>query len=389
MAFPQDDTVTLTAQCLCKANTFETEIPASKLPLRAYVCHCTSCRHLTGALYTADVRWPEPRANVDVSKLRAFNFSKNIDLLFCPTCSSPVFWSWPNDVSHPLAVFTGLLPNDKRDLIEFVGQGFVGDTLDGGASVWLRHPNADGSEMKRFEKDEQGDNAKELPQQWPAPSQLTGYERKKEDAIPIRCKCKGVNFILNRGDYSEVKEEELPWPVDPKTHKKLADLCGCDSCRLQGGVDVFNWTFTEIKLVSFGSTSKSFPPTSTELGELVDAKDPAVGTLVYYRSSPNVQRFFCSRCSACIFYAVNDRTHILDIAVGVLDASDGARAEGLLSWAYGARVSYREDADGGWREGLFDRAERDGEKYRIERDYPKIWKTIKDEEAAARCKKPS
>lgn len=72
--------------------------------------------------------------------------------------------------------------------------------------------------------------------------------------------------------------------------------------------------------------------------------------------------------------------HHLDVAVGVLEASDGARAEGLLSWPYGARISYREDGDGRWREKLFDNVEKSAEEYRISRGYPKNWiREAKDE----------
>lgn len=378
-----EDTVTLTARCLCAANTFKSTISKSKLPLPGSICHCTSCRHVSGALYTADVRWPEPRANVDVSKLKSFSFSSNVHLLFCPTCSTPLFWAWPNDHTRPLGVFTGALENDKHEVVKFLDHSFVGDTLDGGASVWFRHLNPGGVELERSDVDIDDKTAKKLPREWPSAADLTGYEEKKEDRIPIRCKCKGVDFVLSRGDYSDIPEGELPWNIDPKTHKLLADLCGCDSCRLQGGLDVFNWTFTEMKNISFSNHDKPFPTHMTELKSLINAKEAAVGTLKYYASSPKVLRFFCGECSACVFFTKEERPTFADVAVGVLDASDGARAEGLLSWDFGGGVSYREDGDGGWRQGLFDRVGKDGEEYRIGRGYPKIWKRLADEQAAA------
>ncbi|KAF1843240.1 uncharacterized protein K460DRAFT_407604 [Cucurbitaria berberidis CBS 394.84] len=381
MASTNKDTITLTAHCLCKANVYTTDILKSELPLSAHTCHCTSCRHLTGALYTSETRWPEPRSNVDVSKLKIYKFSSRINLLFCPTCSTPVFWATSSDENRLLGVFTGVLTNHD-DLVKFSNHDFVGDTLDGGASVWLRHPNADGTEVKRFKLDSDTKDAEELPEDWPSPAELTGYEAKKEDAVPIRCRCKGVDLVLHRGDYSGVKKEELPFNIDPKTHKLLADFCGCDSCRLQSGIDTFYWTFSEMKHISFGSHNGLFPTNKTELKKLVDAQGPSVGTLTYYASSPHVDRFFCSTCSACIFFTSDNRPELLDIAVGVLDASDGARAEGLLSWTYGAELSYREDGDGGWREGLFTRVETDAEDYRKARGYPKNWKRISDEDAA-------
>ncbi|KAH7361300.1 Mss4-like protein [Pyrenochaeta sp. MPI-SDFR-AT-0127] len=379
----EEDSITLTAHCLCKANVFKTDVPRSKLPLPAYVCHCDSCRHVTGAMYMADVRWPEPRAAVDISNLKPFPFSPRMDLLFCPTCSTPIFWASRQDQTRLLGVLTGALSNEKETLIKFVDQSFVGDTLDGGASVWMFHPNHDGSEMKRFRLGSDDENAEELPQQWPSPSELTGYELTKEDAIPIRCKCRGVDYVLHRGDYSKTNKEDLPFNIDPQTYKLVAEFCGCDSCRLQSGVDVFHWTFAEMKHISFRN-NQPFPTHSTDLKKMIDARDPNVGTLTYYISSPGVERYFCSNCSACIFYSWQERPEILDIAIGVLEASDGARAEGLLSWTFGARIDFREDGDGGWRQNLFDKVEKEGEEYRIERAYPKNWKRLAKEKAIAK-----
>ncbi|CAO2652708.1 Nn.00g021190.m01.CDS01 [Neocucurbitaria sp. VM-36] len=379
MATTKDDRITLTARCLCEANVFKSEVAKSALPLPANICHCDSCRRVSGALYTTSIRWPEPQSDVDVSKLKVYHFTSNISLLFCPTCSTPIFWVTRNDTSRPLGVWTGALTNVDDDLLKFTDQGFIGDTLDGGASEWLRHPNTDGTENKRYKLDSEAEDAEELPQQWPLPAELTGYEMKKEDAIPFHCRCKGVDLRLHRGNYTDIKEENLPFNIDPKTNKLLASFCGCDSCRLQSGIDVFNWTFAEMKNISFSSQDGNFPGHSHELKKLVDAHDASIGTLSYYASSSDVLRFFCSTCSACIFYACDDRPEIVDIAIGLLEASDGARAEGMLSWIYGSRISYREDGDGGWRQGLFDRIEKGAEDYRIARGYPKNWRRIKDE----------
>jgi hypothetical protein len=320
---------------------------------------------MTGALYAIDLRWPLAPKDVDVTGLKAFQFGPNIGLLFCATCSSPMFFDVKKENDHYLGIFTGTLTNEALDLVKFAKHIFVDDTLDGGASVWLRH-NADGSEPERL-KHYDG----VLSQDWPLSTKLTGYEGKREDSVAIRCKCKGVDLVLHRGDYSDTKQDELPYNIDPKTHKFSASFCGCDSCRLQSGIDVFNWTFSELKNISFGSSNNAFPTSGLELKQLVDAKDPAFGTLTYYSSRADVQRYFCSNCSACIFYAVDDRPNLFDIAVGVLEASDGARAEGMLSWPFGAPISYREDGDGGWREKLFNGVEKDAEEYRIARGYPK------------------
>ncbi len=82
-----DEHVSLTAQCLCKKHTFTAPVPAAALPLEASCCHCTSCRHATGSLYFVDVEWPNPEE--DLSSLKKYSLSKNINIFFCGTCSTP------------------------------------------------------------------------------------------------------------------------------------------------------------------------------------------------------------------------------------------------------------------------------------------------------------
>jgi hypothetical protein len=374
------ETVRVTAECLCKAHTFSTEVPLSKLPLLASACHCTSCRHATGALYSIDVPWPGPRQEVDTSKLKSYPFSTNISILFCGTCSAPLFFESTKE-PRELGVFTGALRNDDINVVNIVDHIFVGDTIDGGATMWLRNPNADGSEARRFKERNTGEP---YPLDWPSNSTFTGYEKKTEnESIPIICHCKGVNFLLHRGKYDGLKDEELPWFIDPKTHKSFASFDACDSCRLQSGIDVFNWTFAELANISFSTPlkegGKAFPTTTQELKTLVGMQDEAIGTLSYYQSSSDVQRYFCNVCSANVFYAVDDRTETVDVAIGVLDAPDGARAEGFLSWDFGGPFSWVEDTKGGWREGFVERVKHEAEAWRIERGYPKTWVRIKKE----------
>ncbi|KAF9694083.1 hypothetical protein EKO04_008031 [Ascochyta lentis] len=387
MASADDATVTLASRCLCKANTFTAQVPGSKLPLPAHTCHCTSCRHVTGSLYTSSVRWPEPRADLDVSKLKAYSFTNVVNLLFCPTCSTPMFWEMLEEPDRPLIAFTGTLANGEHTPIKFTKLIFVGDTIDGGASAWLRHPNSDGSECKRFKLEAKDDApGVTLPQDWPSAEKLTGYEQKTGDRISVRCRCNGIDLVLQRGDYSGIGREKLPWSVDPETNKLLTIFCGCDSCRLQGGIDVWFWTYVEMKHLSAAQHDVPFPKSSYELKTFVDKKDPLVGSLAYYASSTGVLRFFCSTCSATVFFAEDERPEIVDVAVGLLDSPDGARAEGFLSWSLGV-VENGEDAKGGWRKGLFDRIEEETEQWRVGRKYPKNWRRVAMDQKRAEGRK--
>ena len=371
-----EETVTLTLQCLCKAHAFTTQVAQSKLPLPARACHCHSCRHSTGGMYAPVIMWPEPTVNVNTSKLKTFPYSPRFHILFCGACGTPFFFSHPKDPSRGLSAFTGALTNIRANVVNFVDNIFVGDTLDGGAAPWLRQPNTDGSKMKSFMG--RSENGQELPWDWPGSCVLTGYEGTVDNAVPVRCKCKGVDLELRQGNYSNKKQEELPWFVDPVTHKLLATLDGCDSCRSAYGIDIVNWTFCELVNLAFGNGS-AFPATTIELKALIDRKDASAGTLTYFASSPDVQRYFCGTCSATVFYAVDDRPDIVDVAVGLLDSTDGARAESFLSWSWG-QVSWHQDGDGGWRQSLLKNVANCSEDWRISRGYPKNWRRVAREE---------
>ncbi|KAL9087623.1 MAG: hypothetical protein Q9165_006547 [Trypethelium subeluteriae] len=273
-----------------------------------------------------------------------------------------------------LGLFTGSLKNIDADLIKLTEHIYVEDTIDGGASVWLRKPNADGKEIPRYRE-----RSGEIAWDWPQASSLRGLEGKQEqEDIPIRCHCKGIKLLLRRGDYASIGGGERSRFIDPRTKKSLASFDACDSCRLQFGVDIVHWTFVEFANIS-QADGGSFPNSMAELKAAVDTGDSAVGTLAYYQSSPGVQRYFCKVCSTSALYACNDRPEIVDVAIGLLEAPDGARAEALLSWKFGDPLTYVDDTKGGWRERLMQRVQADAEEFRIARGYPKSWKRLEKE----------
>lgn len=387
----EDSPVVLTARCLCKAHIFTAEVERSGLPLEATCCHCNSCRHTTGALYTCGALWPGDREEIQKSTVHKYAFTENLTYHFCGTCGSLMFYMYRDG---RLGVFTGVLDNiDVPGLVQIRNHMFLGDTLDGGASPWLRWPNKD-DVPARLWKGETG-KSEELSRDWPPIISLPNAATKaKVSQIPIRCHCKGVDFVLHDGskDFEGKPPPELPWFIDPVTHKGIGGFDPCDSCRLSSGVDHFYWTFVLPKYITFpveSSAGKSieFPPIGSDLKPLVSVededRDPRFGTLAFYESSPGIQRYFCSRCSACVFYACSERPEI-DVAVGVLESPDGARAEGLLSWAFGGNMTHRQDQFGGWREDLLLAIEAAGEAWRIERSYPKNWRRAAREAAESK-----
>jgi hypothetical protein len=68
------------------------------------------------------------------------------------------------------------------------------------------------------------------------------------------------------------------------------------------------------------------------------------GTVKAYDSSPGIRHYFCHDCGATLFYNADDRRHFTDIAMGVLNAPEGARAENWFEWR-GNGIDFIEDAD--------------------------------------------
>lgn len=387
-----DAHVPVTAQCLCKQHTFTTAVPRSSLPLKATACHCTSCRKCTGALYSSAIlKWPGDDSAIRDATLKKYDFSQHLTVLFCGTCSSPMFFEMhrardSNSESAPAGeygVMTGALSHDGPDgLVRLENHVFVGDTKDGGMSVFMQKPNGDGVEARRW----MGltSQSEEVAYDWPAELKSETEIQNKAAEIPVRCHCGGVDLFFKREkaekEFMAMDKSELPWFVHPQTKKLMASIDPCDSCRLSSGVDFWTWTFVLLRHIGFASrnngNNSSFPNDTKDLQAAVSKKgpdrDPDLGTLDYFASSKDVQRYFCSRCSASVFYAVDDRPDLVDLAVGLLDSEDGARAESLLCWSMvktlPKSVWRNVDMLNGWRRQWLESVETEAEAYRKARN---------------------
>lgn len=401
----QESAIAIKAQCLCKQHIFTTTVtnPSEILPLKAICCHCDSCRHVSGALCTTGCSWPGPSLGLqteELAKLRRYDFSSRLVILSCETCSSPMIWvdgagSEPGKTETTYGVTTGVLSAAyadgrvfKGELVKFMGHVFVGDTLDGGASCWMRRPNGVGSDPAKRWLGGRG-RSEEVPagKEWPEVEGLLGVgvsyltDGEEKGDIPIRCHCGGVDLVYRAGEAQREhrdmsrRGEALSRYVDPETFKAKGSFDGCDSCRIWTGSDVVYWTFAQLKYIAFPSSEGGpFLATTAGFKDIVskanDEKDPRLGMLTMFASSPGVQRYSCGRCAASIFYSVDDRPDMVDIAVGVLHSPDGARAERAIAWRFGGEVTYRGDMLTGWRGRLLESVEKEVEEWRAKRGYP-------------------
>ncbi len=124
--------------------------------------------------------------------------------------------------------------------------------------------------------------------------------------------------------------EGEPWWLQANGTRFLAGVCACNSCRLDTGTETIQWAFVptvDIHLDAGGEKPFELP----------------FGTLNAYGSSKGVVRYHCSVCGASVFFTSDQRENLVDVAIGLMAATEGARAESWLHWAT-ERLSFREDA---------------------------------------------
>lgn len=403
------DEARLTAECLCKQHHFTATVPSTSLPISATTCHCNSCRRVTGALYSIDAPWPGDFEAIRQSRLHWYDFSANLKILFCGTCSAPLFWESPTRDAHGLetgrtfTVFVGALANNEGAapmqqalLLEVGCHMFVGDTRDGGASLWMRRMNGEQRPpVPRFAQ-AKSDNEQQLAWDWPGGTEAATHPgQQQQDEVPVRCHCGGVDLVFLRREAEEdlraLPADELPHFVDPDSRKYVVVSDACNSCRVSFGADFSHQAFVWLRHLSFAARqqqneaaaptedpSRAFPQTFDDLYAAVQEgdddnnnnnnKDARMGTLAVYGSSEGVKRYFCSRCSACVLYVDEDRpTPVVDLAIGLVRAHEGARAERSFAWRLEARVPHGEDVADGWRGAWLRAVEAGVETYRDER----------------------
>jgi len=350
-----DNTKTLKAACLCGDANHEITLPSKDFPLPCYFCTCDSCRHMTGCLFlssTVSTLSYEPSQDL-FDKLTPFQFSDRITTYFCKRCGCQMFnRSLPKprmpERKAKWDIMTGTLETFDGNL-DLKGYEYVHDTTDGGFTDFM--PVVDGRTLDRLPHGTEGEA--HLPLYWRDPETTKPLE--PDARLEAHCKCKGVRFYVARPS-AQSTQASRSWPdlliphyeqsgkKDDAAHetwwlranktKFLAGLCSCNSCRLASGMEITPWAFIPRIDISLDAEGK------------VPFQDN-FGTLKNYNSSEGVMRSFCSVCGAIVFFADSerDKTTLLDVAVGLLSAPEGSRAESWLEWRT-ERLSFREDAVG-------------------------------------------
>src|SRR4051794_6547355 len=182
-----NNNVTLKFRCRCNLASYTLSIPSVSLPLGSAICHCSSCRHVTGQLAGSFVAVP-PQVELDVSHLTRYASSEWYTRYFCPRCGADV----ANYAGDTWRLCTGLLDKEvfAKGWLERK-QIFVEGTGDGGMSVWLPDlekmiGGAEGMPPEKgtyFVLEETDGSSKGA---------------RGEEKVFASCHCRGVQFMLTR-----------------------------------------------------------------------------------------------------------------------------------------------------------------------------------------------
>lgn len=237
---------------------------------------------------------------------------------------------------------------DKADgVIEARRHIYVQGTGDGGFSDWL--PSVSGNDLLVFQEGADDVRRRQSSTSYLDPAQPLQV-KSTSDRLHAHCDCGGIDFYIGRptaqpsnitASWPDViipdftpdakKPPNEPWWLRGD-RKFLAGVCTCDSCRLAVGFEFIEWAFVPTANITLDAEGKEPFPSATR----------QFGSLKGYRSSKEATRRFCATCGATVCWDGDVRPNLIDVAVGLLHADEGARAEDWLEW-WTNRVSYRED----------------------------------------------
>ncbi|KIH87386.1 hypothetical protein SPBR_05052 [Sporothrix brasiliensis 5110] len=381
-------TIQLDISCLCSAIT-ETLMARSPnadgsqntpSPIPITLCHCSICRQTSGVLCTSYCPIEAPLEKVRTALLTAYTSSPGTKRYFCRTCGCHIFrrrqktTTTADDANTGWEVATGVIANewsdhaaasdgDNHPVLEYVRHDHVDDTHDGGLAKWL--PTVGGKPMGGYPGATRPVAVD--PEHNVDPSTRT---------VSAACHCGAVQFEVRPPDMDPAASREphsgfsdllLPFattdpaitanPGDVKwwlrpakddhsqTSRWLAGTCACRSCRLATGFEIQTWAFVPRACIVLqpGGQVLAFGNDNNK------GKGNTPPALAAYQSMPGVERNFCNRCGATVFWHDIWRPDLIDISVGLFrpktdgSTNRGSRIEDLLDWCT-TRVSFVEEA---------------------------------------------
>ena len=244
MAGESSDSFTeINITCTCKNVTGTVEVPSSHLPLPIWFCHCGACRHQSGLLAITGFWVPQGSKELKIKgNPKAYATSKKRTMYGCGECGSSLY-----EVSTALPEFTcpyyfhsGALTKAEGIVKGGAPHIFVGDTKDGGLSVWF-------PQYKAWEH--WHDRSKEIDLEAPLSASTGPTPAAKAPAkLHCRCHCGGVEFNITPPNESSrlgipSSDDSKCWWLQENGTKYSASFCACNACRSGFGSDLSSWSY--------------------------------------------------------------------------------------------------------------------------------------------------
>lgn len=304
--------------------------PKDRVGVERYFCPTCSCNMLVHTDVT------------DASREAADRNNEPYDCGFGRTRSEPLTpkekrqgWTW-RVASGALRVSEGI--------IKPIFHLNVASTMDGGLADHMRQ--YDGVDLLRYSE---GVGSALVPPNWRSP--LLKEEQPEVHSAYCHCRTISVKFsrpteqaaamrvpfpdLINSTDVTlRAKQrnlEDVKWWLAPPYKegdpiRYLAGYCGCPFCRSTGGFENQAWIFVPRSHIWEASKSREEP-----IEFFSEALRPK--GLKQYVSSPGRYREFCGTCGATAFWWHAGREELIDISIGMLDASvDGVKAHHWVKW---------------------------------------------------------
>lgn len=309
------ETKSLEAKCFCGSIHFTIDIPVASLPLEVYLCHCSICRHSTGApavfhAVLEDGITPDFIAPSTEKNLTSFKPAEDCTYDFCSTCGCHVAGVSFDRNSWTIA--TSMFEDHGSENFKISKHVFSKSAP--GAVIPAAVSEIDGQKVGSWNPPDDDPRAKvnkTSPEVGP----------NGEDRLRAQCYCGGVSFTFGRPN-DEVRNDKFMSkyvsPVDKNKWMAIYDVC--NDCRLMNGTHLVGWTFVPLALCD--------PPIKTDL---------KIGTAKTFSSSTGVLRSFCGTCGATIFFSCTQRSPteeqaVVDIATGILRCPGGVMGEDWFTW---------------------------------------------------------
>ena len=200
----------------------------------------------------------------------------------------------------------------------------MGDTGDGGLSWTVPDvPCFFGADNEEPMKDIRCELKRNLNKD------VTAQEQEK---LPAECHCSQVKLLISKRDPEYVAPNDTAFGAKGSSSDKWdGGICACRSCRLSVGQILMPWL-----------SNIPFEKVVWSDGSAYDESKPH-SSVKRFQSSDHAYREFCGKCGALVTWHSSKEPGTIDIAAGLLRASEGSLAKRWINWRT-TSVHHTEDA---------------------------------------------